>query len=141
VKVHVSITTDVGVVYTGEMEVEALVPESAALKKRSNKREQLSRNDAKIDFDLPVRPFIKRHANGMSGGPRRLTLLVARIAEGNGSAQVQRSQVIRLWNKMTQLMGGGFNSAYETRARDSGWISSPKAGVFTLLPGWKEIFS
>jgi hypothetical protein len=129
------------VVYAGEMELEPLVPEGAAARKRRGKHAQLPANLTKIDFNLPVRPFMKRHANGMSGGPKRLTLLVARIAEGNASAQVQRAQIIKLWSKMTSLMGGEFNSAYEARARDSGWIDSPKAGVCTLLPGWKEIFS
>jgi hypothetical protein len=30
-------------------------------------------------------------------------------------------------------------TAYETRARDSGWVHSPKAGVYTLLPNWRDV--
>lgn len=139
-KVQLSITTDDGMVYTGEMNLEALASDGGPRKKRTVEHERRGGNVASVDFSLPVRPFMKRNARGVRSGPKRLTLLVARLAEGKDSAQIQRSEVIRLWNKMKSLMGGEFNSAYETRARDSGWVGSPKVGVYTLLPSWKEIF-
>ena len=138
-RVKISVTTEAGLVYAGEVELSATNSTGKPIKSHARRR-SVERHRGELDFGLPVRPFIKRHGNGMSG-PKRLTLLVARIAEGSVSAGVQRSQVRKLWNKMTSLMGGTFNSAYETRARDNGWIGSPSAGLYKLLPAWEEIFS
>jgi hypothetical protein len=93
---------------------------------------------AGVDFDLPVRAFIKKYAHAMSG-PKRLTLMVAWMAKGQPNVQVARAEASKTWNKMKGLMGGAFNSAYETRARDNGWLNSPKTGVYTLLPSWQEV--
>lgn len=139
-RVQISVTTETGAVYTGEVELSSVAKERRVSKASAAPSPNLS-DAEKIDFGLPVRPFVKKYANGLSGGPKRLTLLIARIAEGEGSVQVPRAQLVKQWSKMTSLMGGEFNSAYETRARDNGWISSPKAGVYELLPAWKEIFS
>jgi hypothetical protein len=95
-------------------------------------------DSADMNFDLPLRPFIKKYSHSMSG-PKRLTLLVAWLAKGKSDVQVGRVEVSRAWNKMKTLMGGPFNSAYETRARDNGWLDSPKPGVYTLLHSWREV--
>lgn len=89
-----------------------------------------------FDFSLPTRAFMKRHAGDLSG-PRKLTLLIACASRGQTSAVVPRAEIEKLWNKMKGLLGGGYNGAYDTRARDNGWISSPKAGSFQLRDGWE----
>jgi hypothetical protein len=88
-------------------------------------------------FSLPVRPFMKRYGAGTSG-PRRFAILVARIAKGNLTTQVKSADVEKKWNKMKPIMGGTYNGAYPTRAKDSGWVDSPKAGSYVLLSEWKE---
>jgi hypothetical protein len=88
-----------------------------------------------LNFSLPTRAFMKRYAADLSG-PKKLTLLVARLVEGQTNTLVARTEIEGQWKKMKGLLGGRYNSAYDTRARDSGWISSPKAGVFQLLDGW-----
>ncbi len=94
-----------------------------------------SRQVAELDFSLPIRPFIKRYAKGASG-PRKFAILVARLAEGDVKAEIAFKDIEKQWNKMTQLMDGRFNSAHASRAKDNGWVDSPKLGVYKLLSGW-----
>ena len=94
-----------------------------------------SQQMTQLDFSLPVRPFIKRYARGASG-PRKFAILVARLAKGDAKAEVAFKDIEKQWNKMTQLMGGRFNSAHASRARDNGWVDSPKHGVYKLLGDW-----
>jgi hypothetical protein len=39
---------------------------------------------------------------------------------------------------MKQPMGGSYNAAYATRAKASGWVDTPKYGLYTVLPHWNE---
>ena len=130
--VQLTITTDDGVVYGGELKLRAVNPPKAKGKAR------IAAEHEEIDLDLPIRHFMKKYSKSMSG-PKRLTLLVARLAKGDLQTQVERAKASKQWNKMRALMGGPFNSAYETRARDNGWLNSPKPGVYTLLPNWREV--
>jgi hypothetical protein len=88
-----------------------------------------------IDFSLPVRPFIKRYASGASG-PRKFAILVARLAAGDTGIEIPFKDIEKQWNKMTQLMGGRFNPSHASRAKDAGWVDSPKHGVYKLLGDW-----
>ncbi len=131
----ITITTEEGAVYTGDMELLPLgMPRTKA-----GRHTATAPQTAGLDFGLPVRPFIKKYATGMSG-PKRLALLVARFAEGDVATDIQRTNVRKTWDTMTSLLGGRFNPAYDTRARENGWISSPKPGLYRLLPNWSEIF-
>ena len=136
-KVQITITNDDGTEYSGEIELSQLIPVSSKNRPYESTSDQLTINNA-VDFELPLRPFMKRYGQSMSG-PKRLTLLVARLSNGNSEITVARPDVVKNWNKMSSLMGGRFNSAYETRARDGGWITSPKPGIFTLRPNWQEV--
>ncbi|MFZ0737907.1 MAG: hypothetical protein WBL70_17805 [Candidatus Acidiferrales bacterium] len=93
---------------------------------------------SQLDFDLPMRPFFKKYGGGMAG-PKRLALLVAYLRKGEPGGSVPRADVLRSWRRMTSLMGGPYNGAYDTRARDSGWVASPKPGFFSLLAAWEGI--
>lgn len=95
-------------------------------------------SSASLDFDLEPRPFMKRYGGGLSG-PERLILLVAHFAKGVINSPVARTEVVRQWGKMKALMGGSYNGAYDTRARDTAWLRSPKAGVFELREGWEKV--
>jgi hypothetical protein len=97
-----------------------------------------TKGSARFEFDLDVRPFMKRYSAGRSG-PHKLILLVSHFAKGLIGASVSRADVIDKWKRMTAIMGGPYNGAYDTRARDTGWLHSPKAGVFELRPGWEEV--
>ena len=93
---------------------------------------------AAVDFSSGVRPFMKKHAAGLSG-PERLILLVAYFAKGKPKTPVARGDVVRQWGKMKPIMGGKYNGAYDTRARETGWLESPKPGAFELREGWEWI--
>lgn len=135
-KVQLTVTGDDGVIYAGEVELSVSPSEKSQKLPVSNTATPSSSRE--LNFDLPLRPFMKMYSQSMSG-PKRLTLLVAWLAKGKTDVQVQRASVLKAWNKMKALMGGAFNSAYETRARDGGWLHSPKAGVYTLLPNWRNV--
>ena len=138
-RAQLTITTDTGVVYTGEVELASSERIGRAGKAGLTRPVESSSATTDINFDLPVRPFMKKYAQSMSG-PKRLTLLIARLAQGDTQALVQRVEIGKLWNKMTLLMGGRFNPAYDTRARENGWVNSPKPGTYVLLPTWREVF-
>jgi hypothetical protein len=135
-RVKLTITDGDGNRYAGEMELSPIVPENNS--KRLKIGATTNPRSQDLDFELPLRPFIKKYSQSMSG-PKRLTLLVAWLAKGNAEERVERAEVAKAWDKMKALMGGAFNSAYETRAKDSGWVHSPKAGVYTLLPNWRDV--
>jgi hypothetical protein len=91
-----------------------------------------------MDFDGGPRPFIKKYGVGLSG-PEKLILLVAYFAKGKTQAPVTRTTVVDQWKRMTSIMGGKYNGAYDTRARDTNYLLSPKPGVFELRLGWEKI--
>jgi len=137
---RITITTTDGSVYEGAV---TLSPAGGSVKapraaSKKSPSEQAVRSPDGLEFSLPVRPFIKKYSAGMSGS-RRLVLLVARLASGVEGSSVSISEVQDAWGKMTALMGGAYNSAHASRARDNGWVDSPKAGTLTLLNGWKGI--
>jgi hypothetical protein len=41
---------------------------------------------------------------------------------------------------MKPLLGGKLNRAHSTRAKENGWVDSPKRGIYVVLPHWKDIF-
>jgi len=137
VKVQVTLTNDEGIVYVGEIELKTSSRKHESEKEKPDLTKRFLDSDY-MNFNLPLRPFIKKYSHSMSG-PKRLTLLVAWLAKGKSDVQVGRIEVSKAWNKMKTLMGGPFNSAYETRARDNGWLDSPKPGVYLLMSGWREV--
>ena len=93
-----------------------------------------------LDFDKPIRPFIKQYSKDMSG-PERFTLLLARLVGGDLKKQVQLKEVERHWNTMTSLMDRmEFNQFFPSQAKDRDWVESKKRGSYNLRPNWKEIF-
>lgn len=132
-RVDLVVTMGDGTVLRGAADLFAA---TAARLTDSEKREDVEA-ELPLDFRLPTRAFMKRYSGQLSG-PKKLTLLVAYLAKGRTNQSVARIDVEKVWKKMGGLLGGGYNAAYDTRARDNGWISSPKAGVFQLLDGWAE---
>ena len=103
---------------------------------RAAKSGQVEQEKRNIDFSLPPRPFIKRYAAGASG-PKKFAILLARMANGDLKTEIAVSEIEKQWNKMKQPMSGSFNGAHATRAKDAGWVDSPKYGVYKLLGGWR----
>jgi hypothetical protein len=132
----VSVVLDDGTVMEGVAELAQV--SSRSLKAPSERESAPGGGSSRLDFEFGPRPFMKKHAAGLSG-PERLILLVAYFAHGNTQTPVPRVNVVNQWAKMTSIMGGSYNGAYDTRARDTGWLHSPKPGVFELRPGWETV--
>jgi hypothetical protein len=78
---------------------------------------------------------MKRHGKSL-GGPQKFTVLLARLSGGKIGTAISLKEIEKAWNRMTEPMGGRFNPAYTTRAKDNGWVDTPKTGSYALLSGW-----
>ena len=94
----------------------------------------------KLDFNVPVRPFIRKYAKGMSG-PKKFTLLLARLVGGDPKKEISLAQIETNWNKMTSahLLGMKFNRFYPGQAKDRDWVDSKRKGFYNLRPSWEGI--
>jgi hypothetical protein len=91
-----------------------------------------------VDFSLPFRPFINRYMRPNMSGREKFTLVVAFLAKGSVKTEVTLEAIQKLWNSMTSRLEE-FNLAHSTRAKDKGWVDSPKRGSYVLLAQWQEI--
>jgi len=136
IRFHIAVTDESGRVFEGEAEL-ALVDQRAV--KRSAKRTRTpkpSPTAATVELDLPLRPFLKKYARGKSG-PAKFTLLVAHLANGKVKSSIAFTDILRAWNGATAHLGK-FNAAHTTRAKDKGWVDSPKQGQYVLRPSWTQ---
>ena len=94
-----------------------------------------------LDFSTPIRAFVKRNGNGMSG-PKKFTLLVAYLTKGETTKQTSLAEIEKQWNKMTakSLLGMKFNRFYSSQAKENDWVITGKTGSYSLRPSWKEVF-
>lgn len=134
-RVSVTVLDDHGRSFGGEANLQAIQMDSDVMQTAEGPSPMVR----SLDFDLPMRPFMKRYGSDLSG-PKRFALLLAHSVRGAAGASCQLGELEKFWNSMIGIMGGTFNSAYPTRAKDNGWVNSPRTGVYVLLPGWTEIF-
>jgi hypothetical protein len=99
-------------------------------------------SSTQVDLDVPLRAFVKKYAKGMSG-PKKFTLLLARLARGHLKTEIALSEIESSWNKMRagSLMGMNFNRFYSVQAKTNDWVDSGRKGFYKLRPSWREIFS
>jgi hypothetical protein len=136
-KVSIIISDDHGNNYHGECDLAA--SSKAAHKSVKSAAPPKSSAKTSVNLSIPIRAFVKQHAHDLSG-PEKFALLVAYLTKGDSQKGVLIVEVEKQWNRMKPLLGGKFNLAYTTRAKDNGWVDSPKRGVYVVLPGWKSIF-
>lgn len=136
-KVHVTVVTDDGKSYAGEV---SLALSARGAERRESRR--LTRKTASpgrtVSFSGNERAFMNSHGRKKSG-PEKFALLVAYLSKGKVGQEVAGDVISTAWNRMTQIMGGAFNGAYATRAKDKGWIDSPKRGAYALSDSWKDV--
>ena len=133
------LTADDGNTYQAEFELFPRDGPSTAARPDTSGGEKDGTPSRQIDLKLALRPFMKRYGSNLTGS-KRFALLVAHLTQGDPTAGVSLKEVARQWNKMKPLMGGAFNAAYSARAREDGWVSTPKVGMYTGCPEWREIF-
>lgn len=97
--------------------------------------------EAKLDFGLNERNFIKNYAKGLSG-PKKFTLLLSFMAKGKVGTDIALDSIRSKWGKMTSknLMGYEFNLNYPTEAKTRGWVDSKKSSFYHLRDKWMSIF-
>ena len=100
-----------------------------------------SKQRSNIDLSTPIRPFVKKHAVGMSG-PKKFTLVLAHLAGGDVGKKVSLEEIERQWSRMTAkgLLGMKFNRFYSATAKDNDWVNTEKSGFYNLRPSWQSIF-
>jgi hypothetical protein len=131
-KIEFRVILDDGKTYHGEA---VLTAEAAKKPMAKSAVTPAPATQESVDFSLPIRPFFKRYASGKSGA-QKFSILTAYLCKGKSDATVTLQALEENWNRMTALMGGEFNRAHSTRAKDAGWIDSPKAGQYTIRPSW-----
>ena len=137
-KAHVTVYLDDGIILEGTVELRRKVGTGRKSPRTGSTPEARSGEKPQPDFSMPLRPFIKTHGAGLSG-PKKLTLLLSHLTAGNPDVIVPLTEIEKRWSKMEALMGGRYNGAYGIRARDQGWVDSPKRGSLALRAGWEAI--
>lgn len=132
-RVRIVVTDGQGATFEGEAELAPVRGRSGA-GSRSRTRAGTT-SDAKVDFGLPLRAFLKQHAVG--GGPRKFAVLVAHMTQGKTGVPVGREAMEREWTRNKGVLGGPFQDMYTTRSRENGWTDSPKRGTFVLRADWR----
>lgn len=132
-KVRVVVIDDMGIQHEGEVNLSA----GGGSTLRPLKSPRRSGRIPTVEFALNERAFAKRYAAGRSG-PQKFAILVAYLAKGDNSKDVQLRDVGKMWNRMTAILGGKFNRKYSNKAKEYGWVDTRKAGVYKLCPEWNH---
>ncbi len=131
--VRIVVTDNEGQNFEGEAELAAVAARRGGTP-RAPMTPAIAR-DARIDFGLPLRAFLKKHASG--GGPRKFAVLLAHMTRGKTNVPVKREAVEKEWARNKGVLGGGFQDMYTTRSKGEGWTDSPKRGTFVLRGDWR----
>src|SRR6266508_4248371 len=111
-------------------------PELRYPKKKSLQRKD--RGPIQLDFDTPLRPFMKSYSKGLSG-PKKFVLLLSCLAKGDLRKEVPLREIEGRWNRMTSLLEMNFNRFFPAQAKDNDWVESKKKGLYNLRPVWRDI--
>lgn len=133
-KISFVFTDDRGKEYEGSAE---LVPVHPTRKTRSGSVIKPPASTVRLSFELNLRAFMRRYSGGLQGD-QKFTLLLARLAKGDSSKRVSFDEIRTQWNRMKTVMGGRFIAAYSNRAKEHGWVDTPRRGEYILSAQWKE---
>jgi len=135
----VVVTDDNGTEYAGTVEL-AATPPGARAKKPRRKGASPAPQARNLDFTLSCRAFVKEHVTHKSSGAQKFAMVAAWLAKGDAGAEVRYEDISREWKKAQGLLGGEIANVYGTRAKDNGWVDSPRTGVYVLRAAWREAF-
>src|SRR3989344_547836 len=79
-----------------------------------------------LAFNLNPRAFMNRYGHNGSG-PQKFTFLLARLTKGKSGVVIPFETLKSTWNSMTGVLGS-FNNAYSLRAKENGWVDTPRYG-------------
>ena len=109
--------------------------------RRYSKKKSLQTKDQgpiQLDFDRPLRPFMKSYSKGLSG-PKKFVLLLSCLAKGDLRKEVSLREIQGHWNRKTSLLEMNFNRFFPAQAKDNDWVESKKKGLYNLRPIWRDI--
>lgn len=113
---------------------------SANIHKKGGAAQSVERS-GKVNFDKPLRPFMKQYVTKNMSGAKKFTLLLVRLTKGDLKKEVALAEIEKQWSKMTSIVGTEFNRFFPSAAKDNDWVESKRKGSYNLRPNWKEIFS
>jgi hypothetical protein len=131
-RVTITVTDDQGQTFEGELD---LAPTTKRRSAGARARPAPPAGDARIDFGLPRRAFLKKHARG--SGPQKFAVLLAHMTQGKTGVPITRDAVETEWMRNKGVLGGDFQTMYATRSRENTWSDSPKRGTFVLRAEWR----
>lgn len=144
-RVQITVTDDDGKTFEGEADL-ALALALAGTRRGGARRARRTPApppaapatvaDAKVDFKLPLRAFLKKHATG--GGPQKFAVLLAHMTGGKAGVEVTREALEAAWTRNKGVLGVDYHTMYGTRSMGKGWSDSPKRGTFVLHADWRE---
>jgi hypothetical protein len=137
-KARITITNDQGVTFEGTAEL-MRVSKSSKGAKAGKKMRAAAQPITTLSFSLNPRAFVNKYAKDMNGS-RKFTLLLARLVQGKPGKEISGEQIVSAWKRMKGVLGA-YNTAHATRAKEQGWIDSPKKGVYALSSSWREVIS
>lgn len=132
------------------MKISALVDETLSLLnskqvKPTSARETVSKPakpESSLDYSINQRAFFKAAKAAKLSGAKRFTLVLAYLAKGSTKQTIAFSEIEKCWNKNSGLLNGKLDTrTYATRAKENGWVDSPKNGQYRLASGWTAITS
>ena len=139
-RIELTLTDDHGNAYRGRAE---LTLDAGAPNSEDNaapiSAQQPANFAAELDFEKPLRPFVKAYAKGLSG-PQKFTPVLSWLSKGDPKKEINLSDIQAQWEKMTEksLLGIKFNRFFSAQARNNDWAESKKQGVYNLRPGWQN---
>jgi hypothetical protein len=106
-------------------------------KERIDKKEIIAiTTDAKINYSLNERAFVKRYVSKKSG-PDKFALMVAYLAKGKVGEAVLLDTILKHWNKMKSMLGE-FNRFYPTQAKTNNYVDTAGRGKYKLTDEWEQ---
>ena len=136
-RVQITVTDDDGQTFQGEADLAPAGTRRGGARRARPTSAPSPAADAKLDFGLPIRAFLKKHATG--GGPRKFALLLARMTGGKTGVEVTREAVEKQWTRNKGVLSGGFQDMYTTRSKGEGWTDAGKTrGTFVLRADWRQ---
>ena len=138
-KIFVRVTDDDGATFEGHADLMQL-PKAGATSKNTKIKPAKPRRFTEVTFSLNERAFMKKYTKEMSGS-QKFTLLLARLVEGKVGQEISGDRIASVWNRMKNVLGGKYNGAHATRAKEAGWVNSPKWAHYALSSSWKDLMA
>jgi hypothetical protein len=102
-----------------------------------------NQNNGAFDFTLNERAFVKKYIVGSNenrlNGQQTFVLLCSLLTKGKIGVPTNVGDIINLWDKCLGIIGSPFRSIYATRAKDNGWVDTPKdtKATYILRESWR----